>query len=143
MTTAQLLKWIAARGVVLEAARGPVPSVADHIAGEAIAGSWWKHPRAQDIFRLTRELRDADEILVCRLVNDKITFVHRNVWPALVRLADRFPAAGLARVEEVHTAGGKHALRKTPFPKWVPAAVLEEGEGMEEAGAEKMLKMIL
>lgn len=143
MTTAQLLKWIAGRGVVLEAARGPVPSVADHIAGEAIAGSWWKHPRAQDIFRLTREVRDADEILVCRLVNGKITFVHRNVWPALVRLADRLPTAGLARVEEVHTAGGKHALRKTPFPKWVSAEVLEAGEAMDEAKAEKMLKMIL
>ena len=134
--------WIASHGVVLEAARGDVPNVAGYIAGEPIRGSWWGHAKSQEIFRLTRAVRDSEDILVCRLVDGKITFVHRKLWPALVRLAGRFPRAALARVTEVHTAGGKHALKQTPFPKWVPAAVLDEAGAMSEAAAEKRLKAL-
>jgi hypothetical protein len=47
--------------------------------------------------------------------------IHRRVWPALVRVADRFPAERLASVDEVHTASGAHRTIKTPFPEWIPA----------------------
>jgi len=142
MTTEHLMKWIASQGVVLEAARGDVPNVADYVAGEPVRGSWWGHPKSQEIFRLTRAIRDSEDILVCRLVDGKITFVHRKVWPALVRLADRFPRAALARVTEVHTPDGKHALKQTPFPNWVSAEVLDEAAAMSEAAAEKRLKAL-
>lgn len=143
MTYERLMRWIAARGVVLESARGRVPNVADRIAGEEIRGSWWKHPKSREIFRLTREVRNAEEILVARLVDEKVTFVHRRVWPALVRLANRFPRAALARVAEEHSASGKHVLRTTPFPKWVPPEVLKEGEAMAEHEAEEQLAPLI
>lgn len=143
MTLGQLMKWIAARGIVLESAQGRVPNVAEHIAGEKISGSWWKHPESREIFRLTREVRDAEEILVARLVDGKVTFVHRRVWPALVRLASRFPRAALARIVEEHTESGKHVVRKTPFPKWVPPDVQREAERMTVEEAEKLLGALL
>ena len=45
-------------GVVLESARGPVPSLAEEITGRPIKGSSWAHPKSQEIFKLTRAVRD-------------------------------------------------------------------------------------
>jgi hypothetical protein len=39
------LAWVREQGVVLQSARGPVPNLAEQIAGEPIRGSWWAtHP---------------------------------------------------------------------------------------------------
>ena len=43
--------FVEQHGVVLAAARGPVPSVAEAIAGEPIRGSWWGHEKGSQIFR--------------------------------------------------------------------------------------------
>jgi hypothetical protein len=37
----EAIAFVKRHGVVLQAARGPVPSLADAIAGETIRGSWW------------------------------------------------------------------------------------------------------
>jgi hypothetical protein len=39
-------------GVVLVSARGPVPNLAQAIAGAPIRGSWWGHPKSHQIFRV-------------------------------------------------------------------------------------------
>ena len=141
MTSPEALAFIRRHGVVLEAAKGPVPSLADVIAGEAIRGSWWSHPKSREIFAVTRAVRDSDEVLVCRLVNGKITFVHRRVWPALVRVAARVPPNHLARVREVHTSSGRHVITTVPFPDWLPSSVraaalsLSERAALAELGA--------
>jgi len=43
---------------ILESGRGPVPSLVEAIAGEAIRGTWWGHPKGRAIFRATRAVRD-------------------------------------------------------------------------------------
>jgi hypothetical protein len=121
-TAQEALKFVRRHGVVLEAGRGPVANLADAIAGGPIRGSWWGHPKGKLIFRLTRDVRDAAEILVCRLVEGKITFVHRRLWPALVKMADSFDRDRLAALHEAHTALGAHKILVTPYPKWVPPA---------------------
>jgi hypothetical protein len=68
-------------------------------------------------------------------VSGKITYVHRRLWPALVRLAKRFPAADLAQIREVHTASGKHVLEEIRFPDWVPAAVAARALELDEERA--------
>jgi hypothetical protein len=68
VTLGQAVALVRKRGVVLEAAAGPVPSLAETIAGAPIRGSWWAHPRGQKIFELTRAVRDSHDILVCRLI---------------------------------------------------------------------------
>jgi hypothetical protein len=44
MTPRQLLAYVKKYGVMLESSRGPVPNLAEIIAGAPIQGSWWGHP---------------------------------------------------------------------------------------------------
>jgi hypothetical protein len=112
-------------GVLLESARGPIPNVAELVAGEPITGSWWSHPASHAIFGVINELANSPDVVRLRLVNGKVTLVHRRVWPALVRVSDRIPATRLASIEEVHTASGAHRKIETPFPDWVPGEVFQ------------------
>ena len=77
-------------GMLLQSARGPLPNVAELVAGEPIAGSWWGHPQGHAIFAALQSLDDSPDVVRMRLVNGKVTLVHRRLWPALVRVADRF-----------------------------------------------------
>src|SRR6476660_9763905 len=83
-------------GVLLQSAHGPLPNVAEMIAGEPIRGSWWNHPANRSIFAALNQLAESPDVVRMRLVNGKVTLVHRRLWPALVRIADRFPAKNLA-----------------------------------------------
>jgi hypothetical protein len=123
MTSRQALAFIRKHGVVLEAAQGPVPSLVEVIAGEPVRGSWWSHRKSHEIFAVTRAIRASDDVLVCRLVKGKVTFVHRRLWPALVRVAGRLSSDQLSQVREVHTSSGRHVTKEIPFPDWVPSSV--------------------
>jgi len=139
MTGAELLRFVRANGVVLESARGPVPNLVEAIVGAPVKGSWWGHAQGKLIFRLLNAVRDSGEVLVCRLVDGKVSYVHRDTWPALVRLASAIRKDRLAAIEEIHTASGKHRVVKTPFPKWVPADVLRAGKTLSLDAARRML----
>lgn len=133
------LAFVRRHGIVLASAKGPAPTLAHAIAGGAIRGSWWSHPRGREIFRAIGRLRDSREVLVCRLVEGKVTFVHRSLWPALVKLAEEFPRERLAQVVEEHTASGRHASREVPYPEWVPKAVFARAARLSEGEAHAML----
>jgi hypothetical protein len=135
MTSRQALAFVRKHGVVLEAARGSAPSVAEFIAGAPVRGNWRSHPRSHEIFAVTRTIRDSDDVLVCRLVNGKVTFVHRRLWPALVRIANRFPSARLSQVREIHTTHGHHVTRDVPFPSWVPRSVHAAAKALSKEAA--------
>jgi hypothetical protein len=143
MTPKQAVAVVAAHGVVLESAKGPLPSLAAAIAGEPIRGSYWAHPKANDIFQCSRAVRESADVLVCRLVGGKVTYVHRRLWPALVRLAGRFDADRLAAIREVHTPSGKHEVRTTAYPDWVPAEVTRAAEELTEKEAASLLPAVL
>ena len=140
MNPQQALAFVEQHGIVLESARrGDLPSLAEAIAGHALRGNWWAHPRSQEIFAATRALRAAPEVLTCRLVDGRISFVHERLWPALARLADRFAHARLARLHERHAAGGRHRVEETPFPQWLPVRVATEAGRLDEAQAGAIL----
>jgi hypothetical protein len=132
VTPDEALAFVTTQGVVLEAGTGPVTSLAEAVTGGPIRGSWWAHPQGREIFAATRAIRDCPDVLVCRLVGGKITFVHRRLWPALVRVAERFPVPDLAQIHEVHTASGKHVTQEIPFPEWVPDAVAARALNIDE-----------
>jgi hypothetical protein len=117
-------------GMLLESARGPLPNVASMIAGEPIKGSWWGHPAGHEIFAGINELADSPDVVRVRLVNKKITLIHRRLWPAVVRLADHFPAGSLDALVESHMPSGAHRVDQVPFPAWVPVDVTEAGRAM-------------
>ena len=135
MTSRQAIAFVRGYGVVLESARGPVPNFAEAVAGEPIRGSWWGHPKGHEIWRLTRAVRGSKEVLVCRLIGGKVTYVHRRLWPALVRIAGRIGKDKLAAIEEIHLPSGRHKIRVTPFPKWVSPKVRKQARALDEAAA--------
>jgi hypothetical protein len=115
------LEWVRQQGIVLQSARGPVPNLAEHVAGEPIRGSWWGHPSGHQIFAALNRVLSSPDVIATRLINGRITLIHRRLWPALIRVAERFPAERLAAVDEEHTASGAHRTIEIPFPDWVPA----------------------
>jgi hypothetical protein len=129
------LAFVREHGVVLASARGPVPTLTHAIAGEAIKGSWWGHPQGKHIFAVLGAVSDHPDILVCRLVDHKITLVHRRLWPALAAGASAFDPACLARVVQAHSARGHHENIETPFPDWLPPGVMEEANGLDRDAA--------
>lgn len=129
------LAFVRGHGIVLVSARGPVPTLTHAIAGEAIKGSWWGHPQGKHIFALLEAVQGDADILVCRLVENKITLVHRRLWPALAASAPAFEVARLARVMQVHSAHGHHENIETPFPDWLSAEVLEEAATLDPDAA--------
>ncbi len=135
MNANEAISFIKEHGVILASAKGPVPRLTEAIVDGEIKGSWWSHPKSRQVFAVLQAVTDSEDILVCRLVNGKITLVHRRLWPALVRVAKRFPSRRIAQVHEEHTASGRHITREVPFSKWVPAGVVEQAKRMGEQEA--------
>jgi len=133
------LAFVERHGVVLQAARGPVPSLAEAIVGGPIRGSWWGHPKGREIFRVAEAICESPDVLVCKLVDGKVTYIHRRLWPALVKLASHFRKEQLAKVWNEHTRSGAHRARRMPFPAWVPSDVVKEAEQLSHAKAEETL----
>jgi hypothetical protein len=139
MTFEEAHSFVRERGVVLASGRGAVPRLAEVITGEPIKGSWWAHPKSHQIFSVFQRLAESPDILICRLVGGKVTFVHRRVWPALARLADQFQPEQLAQVHQAHTAAGHHVAHEVAFPAWVPPEVLAEAQRLSESEAREVL----
>ena len=135
MTIDEAKSFVQKHGVVLVSGKGPVPRLTEAIVSEPIAGSWWSHPKAHGIFAVLQAVVESRDVLECRLVGAKVTLVHRRLWPALVRVAARFPKNRIAQVREEHTASGHHLNREVPFPKWVPVEVRERAKAMSEEEA--------
>jgi hypothetical protein len=139
VTPKQGLEFVERHGIVLQAARGPVPSLAEAVAGGPIRGSWWGHPKGHEIFGVAEAVSESPDVLVCKLVDDKVTFVHRRLWAALVKLADTFRRGRLDKIWEEHTKTGAHVSKRTPFPAWVPDDVIAEAARLSIPDAAAML----
>ena len=74
-------------GLLLEA-DAELPSVTREIVVGPIKGSWWGHPRGREIYAVSRALHEHGDVLATKLVNAKITFVHRSEWGALWSIAN-------------------------------------------------------
>ncbi len=134
-TVAEAVAFVREKGVVLASAKGTAPRLTEAITGKPIAGSWWAHPQSHHIYAILQGVTGSEQVLVCRLINGKITLVHRRLWPSLVRLAERFAPAEIAQVREEHTPSGRHVSHQIPFPQWVPPEVKEQAKTISEQEA--------
>jgi len=134
-TVKEALAFVEEHGVALASAKGPAPRLTEAIAGEPIRGNWWTHPQSRRIYAILAGVSELDQILVCRLINAKITLVHRRLWPSPVRLDQRFAPEQLAQVKEEHTASGRHISRSIPYPDWVPPDVIIAARKADEQEA--------
>jgi len=125
VTVDEALSFIREHGVVLASARGPAPRLTELIVGEPIRGSWWGHPKGKQIYAVLQAISESKDILTCRLIDRRLTLVHRRLWPALVRAAELFSAGQLAQVRQQHTPSGRHISTEVVFPNWVPPEVLD------------------
>jgi hypothetical protein len=135
------VKLVENQGLMLASARGGIPNVAEAVAGAPIVGGWWAHPKGKAIFAALSEIDDSVDIRCFKLVDGKITFAHRRVWPALVRLG-RDGALGLDRlaaVQQEHMPTGEHRNFVTPFPDWVDDATAAAADKLTLAAAKKQL----
>jgi len=134
-TAEEALAFVRQHGVVLASAKGTALRLTEAIVGESINGSWWAHPKSHRIYAILGAVSESDQVLVCRLIEGRITFVHRRLWPSLVRLAKRLAPEQLAQVREEHAPSGRHVSRFVPFPLWVPPEVSTQAEAIDEQQA--------
>jgi hypothetical protein len=139
----EALAFVKRHGIVLQAARGPVPNLEEAIVGGPVRGSWWGHPKGKEIFRAVKAICESPDVLVCKLVDGRITYVHRRLWPAVVKLSSRFRREQLAKVWDEHTRSGAHQSRREHFPSWVPSEVTKEARALSVAEAENILSQWL
>lgn len=96
------------------------PSVAGLIARNRIKGSWWSHPDAQTIFEVAELLDDHHDVLFLKLLDGKVTLVHRELW-------SRIFSIGVAREDwqmKTLTPSAKLLLRKIDAEGIVETGVL-------------------
>ncbi len=132
------MDFIRYHGVVLQSAKTFEPSLTVTIAGSPIRGSWWGHPKGHDIYAVLQKIEKSKALLTCTLANGKVTYIHRRLWPAFVRMADEFPAHALDKAVPVHLPSGRHQRQDVPFPDWVPDMVLAAAKNLlgRDANAE-------
>jgi hypothetical protein len=135
VTATDSIAFLKMHGIVLESARGPVANLAETVAGERIRGGWWGHSKGRNIFAATCAVRNSPDVLVCRLLGGKVTYIHRRLWPAVVRLADKLNKTSLAAIREEHTASRSHRIVKTRFSQWVSEEAKEAAERLSEEEA--------
>jgi hypothetical protein len=83
----EAIELLRRRGVVvLTDTEGAGESFVFAVAGERVRGSWWGHAKGHDIFNLAGAVVASGEAILVKLVRGKETFVHRALWPALVRV---------------------------------------------------------
>jgi len=105
-----LLEAIAEHGLLLLQDK-KLANAVTFMTGERVKGSWWSHPRAQEIFNAIEALPE-DQVLETKLVGGKVTFVHRSLWPDLLAVATG------EREYQVHTESGRHEKRREPWDAW-------------------------
>ncbi len=105
------------------------------IAGGPIRGSWWGHPMGREIYAFLQKIDKSKAVLTCPLAGGRVTYVHRRLWPAFVRLSGQFPEHALDKIQQVHLPTGRHERRDIPFPEWVPESVLTSARRLSKRNA--------
>jgi hypothetical protein len=89
-------------GLLLQA-DAALPSVVGIVAGGPVRGSWWGHPAGRAIHGVNVAMANRDDVVAAKLVDGKVTLVHRRLWPALLAVAqsgEPWQVDGLSRAEE-------------------------------------------
>lgn len=103
-TPEDALAWVRQHRIALVAAKvGEVPSLAHAVIGGPFKGSWWGHPRGKLVFALATAVDESEEVVSLKLIEGKSTWVHRSLWPELVRVLTD-PAWRTERIEDLPPA---------------------------------------
>jgi hypothetical protein len=95
----QLLTTLEKGGLLLVQDRS-FPNVVAIVTGETLRGSWWAHPRCHEIFGCLNMIAADPDVMVTKLIQGKVTFVHRRLWKSVLSVVlarDRWQTEGLSR----------------------------------------------
>lgn len=92
-----------------------LPSVTLIVAGEPIRGSWWGHPLGHAIYDLLDGFGEQSGQLEAKLIDGKVTYVHRRLWPAFFALARHELEARLAKLPATTVALFRHVESHGPI----------------------------
>lgn len=114
-----------------------LPSVATIVAGGPVKGSWWGHASGHSIFNTAEALEEHPDVAIAKLVDGKVTYVHRKLWGALMAVGSAraewqtrgLPARALSLLTAVEKAGTLRTdlaalMSRTP-PREIAKAALE------------------
>ena len=113
-----------------------LPSFTALVTGAPFGGSWWSHPQAHEIYRLLRHFHRGAGALSAKLVNGKVTYINKRLWPSLlnaVRSRAAWQRGNLsAEAQALHRAVQRHrsirADRLRTQPASTRGAVIRELE---------------
>ena len=140
------LAFVERHGIVLVSAKGPAPRLtgtATSPVNPSRAAGGATEQESSYLRRPSETRATLPDVLVCRF--------HRGArdlgapapcWPALVKLADQFPARpACPKVRQEHTASGQACEPSlTAYPTWVPAETLTAAQRLPAQEAETLLK---
>ena len=84
--TSNILETLSNTGLLLVQDKHLV-NVVTLLTGEAFSKSWWSHPKGRLIFAVVTDLSEHPDVLFTKLINGKVTIVHRKLWPAFLSTA--------------------------------------------------------
>jgi hypothetical protein len=116
-----------------------LPCVTTIVAGEPIHGSWWGNPAARGTYEVLNALEDHPDALRTKLLDGKVTYVHRKLWPALLGVAlghEAWQSHGLAvaaqwLLDEVSANGELRLDLVSPPPEIPRKALLDAARDLE------------
>lgn len=131
----QLEAELERRGLLLLHDRA-LPSITTLVAGSPITGSWWAHPRGNEIYQLVEELERGGRAIALKLVNGKVTFVHRRLWPLLLAATNgpssaRPSSAVRDLLSLLESSGTLHVAELRRTPERAPADLKRSVEEIE------------
>jgi hypothetical protein len=126
-----------------------VPSVVGIVTGESLRASWWSHPKSHLIFSILSALSDHPQVTLTKLLAGKDTFVHSDLWPALLSVAgarDEWQLRGLSaaaadllerveRMSSVRATGA--ACKEIQVRLLAPAHEIHTADGHHETVVER------
>jgi hypothetical protein len=81
------LEVLREQGAMTLVPTGRATALVEAVTGEPLRGSWWGHPAARRVQAIAAGLEASPEVLVLKLVGGKLTFLHRDLWVPLARVA--------------------------------------------------------
>jgi hypothetical protein len=123
-----------------------LPSVVSLAVGAPIKGSWWAHPRGKEIYALLVKFTAHEDVLCVKLVDGKVTFLHRRLWPAFLAIArakepwqteklSKSARELFARVEEC----GEHEAKGATAKELEIRLLVHSGQVHTESGAHALV----
>ena len=120
------------------------PNAIQVLTGEFPRGSWWSHPKANDIYDILQAVERHPDLLLAKLLGGKVTIIHRALWPAVLavvtareawQLEGLSPGAAqaLASLDEAETAGTPPPSLSRTVSKELEGRLLAHGESVHTA----------